>query len=291
MRTPAIRHLTVGDLDDALRLSSTAGWNQRLEDWRMLLTIAPAGGFCAAYDGHLVGTAIGIDYVAFGWIAMMLVEPAHRGQGIGARLLDAALGVLRADRPVRLDATPMGRPLYERHGFVEESTLTRYVAPGAGEPPASVQAHAGGVRAMLDSDLDEIAARDARLCGGARRAVLNWVLEQAPQYARVLEGDAGLQYCFGRDGRLFDQIGPVAAETPDAAFALVASVVPAAQGKPLVIDAFDRWPAFIAALGPLGFAGQRPLFRMCRNVGTPPEPPPPARHAPREYAILGPEFA
>jgi GNAT superfamily N-acetyltransferase len=78
-----------------LRLSSGARWNQRLDDWRMLVQLAPAGGFAATIgDGTIVKTAIGIDYGSFGWIAMMLVDPAWLGRGLGARLLEAAMGAV-----------------------------------------------------------------------------------------------------------------------------------------------------------------------------------------------------
>ena len=89
MGGPVIRELTPGDLESAFTLSSTAGWNQRLEDWRALLRLAPRGSFAAIVDGRIVGTAIGIDYRTFGWIAMMLVDPAYRGRGLGGRLLEA----------------------------------------------------------------------------------------------------------------------------------------------------------------------------------------------------------
>ena len=84
---PVIRHLTLDDLDDSLRLSSTAGWNQQRADWQMLLTTAPAGSFGAidSSSERIVGTAIGIDYGSFGWIAMMLVDPANRSRGLGAQ--------------------------------------------------------------------------------------------------------------------------------------------------------------------------------------------------------------
>src|SRR3990170_1402513 len=128
---PAIRLLTTDDLGAASALSAAAGWNQRVADWRMLLQLAPAGSFAAISDDAIVGTAIGIDYGAFGWIAMMLVDPAWRGRGVGARLLEAAMGAVPSEIPIRLDATPLGRPLYQRYGFEDESPLTRHVAEAA----------------------------------------------------------------------------------------------------------------------------------------------------------------
>jgi GNAT superfamily N-acetyltransferase len=93
MTDPVIRPLTFEDLDQALGLSTAVGWNQRLDDWRMLLQLAPAGAFAALSnardlsDVSVVGTAIGIDDGAFAWIAMMVVDPAYRGRAVGRRLL------------------------------------------------------------------------------------------------------------------------------------------------------------------------------------------------------------
>ena len=113
------------------------GWNQRLEDWRTLIELAPSGSFVARDDGRVVGTAIGIDYVHCGWIAMMLVAPEYRGRGLGARLLEAAMAAIPPQLPIRLDATPLGRPLYERHGFVLDTSLTRHVRPAGAPAPTS----------------------------------------------------------------------------------------------------------------------------------------------------------
>ena len=114
MRDPVIRALTVEDLGEALRLSTTAGWNQQVDDWRMLLRLAPAGAFAALVDACIVGTAIGIDYGGFAWIAMMLVDPAYRGRGLGRRLLEAAMDAVPPNVRIRLDATPRASTLRAR---------------------------------------------------------------------------------------------------------------------------------------------------------------------------------
>ena len=289
---PAIRLLAADDLDEAFGLSATAGWNQRIADWRMLLELAPAGAFTAVAGDRIVGTAIGIDYGTFGWIAMMLVDPAWRRRGIGARLLEAAMGAVPPEIPIRLDATPLGRPLYRHYGFEDESQLTRHVADAtrsAVEPTGADTA--SNVHRLKPADLPGVIAQDDGVFGARRRMLLEWALDGAPQYAHAIETGAGIHYCFGRAGRLFDQIGPVVADD-ESAPALVSAAVAAAEGRAVVVDAFDRYPHFTGWLGRHGFAASRPLFRMCRagNRGTwtgNDEP----RGRLVEHAILGPEFA
>ena len=151
-----------------------------------MLQIAPSGTFTAVTPYGIVGTAIGIDYGNFGWIAMMLVNPAYRSHGLGARLLEAAMGALPRDVPIRLDATPLGRPLYERYGFVLESSLTRHVWP-AGERERL--APSGTVRPLGKSDLSAVMETDERISGAHRHRALRWIIADAPRYAWIRTGD------------------------------------------------------------------------------------------------------
>ena len=287
---PDIRLLTAADLEEAFGISSTAGWNQRLADWRMLLQLAPAGSFAAAADGRIVGTALGIDYGSFGWIAMMLVDPEYRGRGIGARLLELAMGALPPGNPIRLDATPLGRPLYQRYGFVDEELLTRHVAgKNRRDDVRSPALAARRVRGLTPADLPRVADSDQPIFGGNRRVVLDWALHGAAQYAHIIETEGQPSYCFGRPGRLFDQIGPVVASGDDDARALAGAALLAASGRAVVVDAFDAHTDFTSWLSSRGFAAQRPLFRMRRGAHAERQRDPRATLV--EFAILGPEFA
>jgi hypothetical protein len=262
----------------------------------MLLKIAPAGSFGAidARTDRIVGTAIGIDYGSFGWIAMMLVDPAFRSQGLGGRLLEAAMNAVPNGLPIRLDATPMGRPLYQRFGFVDETMLTRHVA-GAADRGAPVDGHVDHdprAQPIDDGDLPAIGECDSGTFGGNRRAVLEWARKNAPHYARVLRTSASERsYCFGRQGRRFDQIGPIVAADDAGARALLRAAMAAADGRSVVVDTFDEMKGFAEWLRERGFRAERPLYRMCR-AGTTAF----VRHARREgaireFAIFGPEFA
>ena len=291
--SPGIRHLTLDDLEGAIQLSSTAGWNQQRADWQMLLTIAPGGGFAAIddSDGRIVGTSIGIDYGGFGWIAMMLVDPAFRSRGLGARLLEAAMDAVPAGLPIRLDATPMGRPLYQRYGFVDEAMLTRHVAAaGDRRPPiADRDANCLPVDRM---DLEAIGNHDIEIFGGNRLAVLDWALTGAPQYAWLLNTVSGPpQYCFGRQGRLFDQIGPIVASDVNGARGLFSGAMRAAGERALVADVFEEQRGFADWLRDCGFRAERPLYRMCRPGAAPAARAPAGTAGTRELAIFGPEFA
>jgi ribosomal protein S18 acetylase RimI-like enzyme len=304
---PVIRPLTFEDLDDALRLSTAVGWNQTLDDWRMLLRLAPAGAFAAFVerrdvsdisDVSLGGTAIGIDYGAFTWIAMMLVDPAYRGRGLGQRLLQAAMDAVPSSLPIRLDATPLGRPLYQRYGFQDEATLSRHVIDDArlAEPrDARTEPAPFVVQPLTDPDLALVLEQDRETFGGTRAAVLEWAFRGAPQYAYVVRSNKSdrdpIQYCLGRQGRLFDQIGPVVAGDDAIAHALVNAALGAAGDRRVAVDSFDSRRAFAAALRADGFVVQRPLVRMFRPVASGACAPVDGQGNVCQFAILGPEFA
>jgi GNAT superfamily N-acetyltransferase len=126
-----IRVLTPADVPAALHLSNESGWNQREQDWRAAVGMTPGASFCATADGAVVGTCIGIAYGTFSWIAMMLVDPAFQRRGLGAGLLLRTIDALPPDQPIGLDATAVGRLLYEQHGFHDACSLTRWIADRA----------------------------------------------------------------------------------------------------------------------------------------------------------------
>ncbi len=132
---------------------------------------------------------------------------------------------------------------------------------------------------------------DTHVFGGDRRRVIEWMMDGSPQYAWVAHDSFGRpQYCLGRAGLVFDQIGPVVAQDPDVAQALVGAALRHAT-RPVVVDAFDARETFTAWLRSAGFRAQRPLYRMCRPNGARVREDAHAGSDLIEFAILGPEFA
>ena len=60
---------------------------------------------------------------------MVLVEQRFQSQGIGTALLERAIGYLDSRKIpcMKLDATPQGRVLYEKLGFVSEYDIERWM--------------------------------------------------------------------------------------------------------------------------------------------------------------------
>src|SRR5262245_7857900 len=215
---------------------------------------------------------------------MMLVDPAYRGCGVGGRLLEAALESVPANLSVRLDATPLGRPLYSRYGFEVETTLSRFVLKGV----FTSKSNARAVRPLTVADLPLAIERDREIFGGRRAAVLDRAFHDATCYASVaVSTDVAIQYCFGRRGRLVDQIGPVVAGDGGVALALLHAACAAADGRPIAVDAFDARTAFTAGLRESGFVVERPFVRMRLTRG---RVEPVSAAGLLEYAIFGPEF-
>src|SRR5215470_13964397 len=103
--------MTVDDIPLGMRLKEQAGWNQTEADWRRFLDLEPEGCFVAELDSVPAGTTLTCTFGPVAWIAMVLVDAALRGRGIGKALMVHALDFLdrRGVRTVRLDATPLGQ--------------------------------------------------------------------------------------------------------------------------------------------------------------------------------------
>jgi ribosomal protein S18 acetylase RimI-like enzyme len=292
-----IRVLTPADVPAALHLSNESGWNQREQDWRAAVGMTPGASFCATADGAVVGTCIGIAYGTFSWIAMMLVDPAFQRRGLGAGLLLRTIDALPPDQPIGLDATAVGRLLYEQHGFHDACSLTRWIADRARlEQPQDAERspdQAATIRAIDSSDLPAIASVDRNVFGGDRGRVLEWALAVGPDCCAIATTNgqpAG--YVFGRAGRVFTHLGAVVARSQPVAQALVRHVAKAAN-SPLGIDAFDALPEWTEWLATCGFVRQRPLARMMRPPAHERSKVPKVEGSKglRAFSIFGPEFA
>jgi len=165
-----LRIMGEADIPAGMRLKEISGWNQTAEDWGRFLNASPNGCFVAEVDSRVVGTAATICYEdKFAWIGMVLVDPVYRGRGIGTRLLEKTIAFLDEVKipTMKLDATPLGKPLYEKIGFVTEYEIERLILKRGPEQLSNTQP-TDAQRPISNSELEIVMARDSELFGADR---------------------------------------------------------------------------------------------------------------------------
>jgi GNAT superfamily N-acetyltransferase len=274
------------DIAAGLRLCRLSGWNQVEEDWRAFLESPGGGGWVAETDGAVLGTATFLRYPAgCTWLAMMLVDPAHRHTGVGTQLMDAAMEWLAGDGCVRLDASPAGEPLYRRYGFVPEYELERAGLTVTTGPAVPRDRSGPEIRPMEAHELPEVLAWDREIFGADRGGLLASFYRRAPELAWTARAGGRLSgYTLGRPGHRYHQLGPVAALGEEVARLLVAGCLAGQSGRRIAVDVPVGERRWIEWLRAAGFRTERPFLRMRRGANVAPGAPE------RQFAIAGPEF-
>jgi predicted GNAT family acetyltransferase len=270
-----------------MRLKEIAGWNQTAADWERFLDASPDGCFVAEVNGQVCGTATTITYEErFAWVGMVLVDPVFRSRGIGTKLLERAIGHLDALKipTVKLDATPMGKPLYEKLGFVaeyeiERCTIKRAAGRGleASYSPLPTTLSAGALEAACKAD--------SEIFGADRSVLLESLSGAAPEFATAIWDTEKLQgYSFGRQGSFADHLGPWMSRDADTGRRLLEAFVARSSREILVVDCMKANVAAEKQLKSFGFSYSRTLTRMYRGANDYPGRPE------LLCAIMGPEF-
>lgn len=197
--------LRENDIPEIMRLVEQAGWNQLPADWLRVIQLEPNGCFVARREGLIAGTVTttchGNDLA---WIGMMLVDQRLRRQGIGRRLMECAIGELqsRCIRSIQLDATPLGKPLYELLGFRTEFAFHRWQKIGS---PDAVPATGSPMLHPSNTPLSERNRGFDRVTFGADRTKLLLRLLESSHSITTPDGSLGMI----RGGRIADYLGPV----------------------------------------------------------------------------------
>jgi GNAT superfamily N-acetyltransferase len=262
------------DLASAQSLRELAGWNQTDADWRRLLRYEPAGCFVAEAEYEVIGTATAISYGReLGWVGMLLVHPSHRRRGVGKALLRHSLKYLEVRKITcaKLDATPLGQPLYERLGFREEWRLTRW----AGQTTASPARNSlRGLPDLTPADMPSVVELDRKAFGTFRGQWLELLArESGGALLHREENGAVTGYGLARLGSRAFYLGPVVATSAVIGTAIVEGLMARAPRGTLYWDVPDQNKAAVAQAENLGFVPQRELVRMYLGENTSPSQP------------------
>jgi GNAT superfamily N-acetyltransferase len=188
------------------------------------------------------------------WIGMVLTQHEYRGRGFARRLMEHALAYLRTRRVdwIKLDATNMGLPLYERLGFRAEGAIERWLrAPGPVAEYGATRPYAP------DTALD-------RAASGTDRTALLAVLAGF-ESASIAGG-----FAMGRPGSQAAYLGPCVARSANAARDLIAWFLGRHVEESVYWDILPVNVDAIAIAREFGFERSRELVRMAiPGVGNP----------------------
>jgi GNAT superfamily N-acetyltransferase len=273
-----IRLLFESDIPAAMQLKEAAKWNQTEADWRRLLTLEPDGCFGAIKDGRLVGTTTTTTYGSdLAWIGMVLVDPQHRRQGIAAQLMKVALDYLKGRvTTIKLDATALGQPVYEKLGFEVESLIERWSGVAN-----SSESNTPGETVV---DRDELFALDQLAFNANRSKLLAELMVNAPVSPVVVRAADGSMngYALARSGTRAVYVGPIVAKDDRQAEMLLDQVLSQLNGRRVYIDFNTECGTSANVLSDRGFVKERELVRM--RAGSPA-----AKTSPMVIAIAAPE--
>ena len=220
---------------------------------------------------ELAGVAAGAVFAGTGWVGGVAVGPGYRRAGLGGALTEAVIGFLEARgvTTVLLHATALGRPVYERLGFVPETAYLTLSRPTLARAPDRPGDHPGGppdppgapagVRAGRAADLEAVLAIDRAATGEDRRRLLTALW---PAGGLVAAGDGRpLGYHLASPWR---SGGATVAPDPRAGLALLAAVR-AAPGDEVSLSVPAGNTAAVGALQSAGFAERYRTVRMHRG--------------------------
>ncbi len=254
--------MTIGDLGLGMKLSAQAGWNQTEADWRRFIELEPEGCFVGELDGRSVGTATTCVFRKTAWIAMVLVDTGARGKGVGTALLRHSIDYLggRQVGAIRLDATSLGQPIYEKLGFVPDYGLARF------EGTAQMSEEYSGPVEATHEVFGDLIEFDRQMTGRERVKMLSRLFDEFPQETRIVRRADKLEgFITMRPGRNATQIGPCTA-TPHAGPILLGDALHCCAGKPVFVDVpLDNVDA-VRIVESGGLTIQRSFMRMSRGL-------------------------
>ncbi len=255
-----IRLMQSEDIPALMRLKEAAGWNQTEQDWANLLALEPAGCWVDDRDGVVAASTTAVCYGRdLAWIGMVLTLPEYRSRGLARGLMEHCLRWLEARdvRQVKLDATDMGRPMYEKLGFREERIIERWAAKSS----------PGSAPAVAPLPVDVVAEYDRECFGVDRSRLIRRLVTSFPGQGAW---DEGRGFILGRPGTTAYFLGPCAAASGAGAHRLILALMQRRPETSFLWDLFPDVPGALDLARELGFERRRQLARMALRQGDSP---------------------
>ena len=211
------------------------GWNPGTHDAEAFWAQDPEGFLGVKHEGELIAGGSIVSYDgAFGFMGFFIVKPEFRGMGLGRKLWmhrrNTLLGRLQPGAAIGMDGVVDMQPFYASGGFVHQFTDMRYALQGhVRDLNPNIQQGVASPEALGAYD------KTCFLVDRSRFLERWWKQPDGHVFSYVVEG-AILGYATLRDATEGRRIGPLFADTPEVASALVDACLNAAENDTVYLD-------------------------------------------------------
>ena len=205
-------------------LLERAGWNQTTADLKTMISHGNNGYFLATYRYGTTDIPLGSGQTLpvsdeMCWIGMILVHPELRRQGIARAIMNACLKHTRLTQNksiIGLDATPLGKQVYDDLGFKDSFTIWRSIVSTQWKKNPFYHAELRPFE--NDSVLNYLQKKNY-----TERLAITEVLVTVPESKNWMAlSENGIQgFVMSRPGRLKPFVGPLIADTKEVAAQLL----------------------------------------------------------------------
>jgi [ribosomal protein S18]-alanine N-acetyltransferase len=235
-------------------LTLAFGSPSRRNELELYTKVQPDGWFVIEEDDRIVSVGGCLVYGSFSWMGLVGTHPAVRGRGHATRLSEHLVkwSYAKGCRTVALDASNLGRPIYERLGFQPVGSTVRLA-----RTPVR-QRHDPAVETVAATTRDQVLELDSEIFGGDRSSLIEMLM------AGHLGSRLVTRHTAGRlSGFLFVQdrlIGPGAAASPETVRDLIQDAMVASSPEQTLLLPSES--AYLDVLLSLGFVEQQRLAHM-----------------------------
>ncbi|SEQ29231.1 Acetyltransferase (GNAT) domain-containing protein [Virgibacillus subterraneus] len=258
------------DVSGLIELSASVGWDYDEYEIRTIMSSGKIFGHKNA-EGKIVSSAAIILYdTSVASIGMVIVDNEYRGMGLGKNATQQCMGFATSDISIMLIATEVGKPLYERMGFITVDCVHKYLC-GSYTATKPLDKTGVAIEDFVENNFTEIVNLDKIAFGDSRSNFLHNRINQSEQCLVVKDNKANIiGYGISISGPINLILGPIVAPDSQTAALLLDSLAFNHQGK-LRIDVPSGNDEFMLFLEQKGFikASEPPII-ITNSVNIPP---------------------
>ncbi|MHC1706624.1 MAG: GNAT family N-acetyltransferase [Bacteroidales bacterium] len=246
------------------------GWNPGKSDSDIFFNTEPGAHLGLEYQNQIIGSGSIMSYDLFGFMGLFIIEKAYRGAGIGRAFWeyrrDALISRLYSKASIGMDGVFNMQHFYHAGGF--EFSHRNLRMQGIAKPIAAEVIS----RPYHETEYDAVSSMDKSCFGFSRPVFLNFWLHDSFVRTRLVKNGGKVKgWISFRPCLNGYKIGPLFADDPETAEALLKDVLSEIEGETYYLDIPEINPHAISLAKKYEM---KEVFGCARMyLGTPPDTP------------------